>query len=424
MHIKPLSQDLRNKIAAGEVVERPASVVKELVENSLDAGAAQIDVVMRDGGRTFISVSDDGTGMSADELLLATERHATSKLPEDDLENIQTLGFRGEALPSIGSVSRMSLTSRLKSADTAWCLEIEGGQKVQPKPAALGPGTRIEVRDLFYATPARLKFLKSERTELSQAQAALNRLAMANPGVGFSLGDGTRSRIKLAPSQGELWDARAGRLAAILGKDFAANAIPIEAGRDELRLSGMAGLPTLNRGNAEHQYLFVNNRPVRDKLLYGAVRAAYGEFLAQGRHPYLVLFLEMPAPAVDVNAHPAKTEVRFRDAGAVRSLMVGALKQALAEAGHRTSTTHAEAALGAMRMHGGGGGMSQRPVAPPRQLMEQARDFQSPLQNLAAEPVARETEVTPGTDGNWPLGVARAQLHETYIVAENADGIV
>ncbi len=427
MTIRLLASTTINRIAAGEVVERPASAVKELVENSIDAGAARIDVVMRDGGRTFISVGDDGRGMSPEDLVLATERHATSKLPDDDLENIATLGFRGEALPSIGSVSRMVLTSREKSSDNAWSLDINGGVKGEPKPAALAPGTKVEVRDLFFATPARLKFLKAARTELTHAVEAVTRLAMAHPEVGFSLSDGTRSKIKLAPNPGDLLGARADRLAAILGKDFAANAVAINAEREGMRLTGQAGLPTLNRGNAAHQYLFVNGRPVRDKLLFGAVRAAYGDFLAPGRHPYVVLFLELPAPAVDVNAHPAKTEVRFRDAGQVRGLMVGAIKYALAEAGHRASTTIGNAALGAMRPHlggGGGGAPSPSPGAPPHRLMEQARSFQSPLQNLDARPDARPTEAVPPGEGDWPLGVARAQLHETYIVAENADGIV
>ncbi len=429
MTIRLLPPTTINRIAAGEVVERPASAVKELVENSIDAGARHIEVIMRDGGRTFISVSDDGHGMSPEDLALATERHATSKLPGDDLENIVTLGFRGEALPSIGSVSRMTLISRVKSSDSAWSLNIEGGVKGEPKPAAHPPGTRVEVRDLFYATPARLKFLKAARTELAHAVEAVNRLAMVHPGVGFNLSDGTRAKIKLAPSPGELWQARADRLAAILGKDFAANAVSIEAERDGIRLTGLAGLPTFNRGNARHQYLFVNGRPVRDKLLFGAVRAAYGDFLASGRHPYVALFLELPPPAVDVNAHPAKSEVRFRDAGTVRGLLVGALKHALAEAGHRASTTVGNAALGAMRVHGGsggggGGGASNRPGAPPRRLMEQARTFQSPLHELQAAPAARETEAAPPGNGDWPLGVARAQLHETYILAENAEGIV
>ncbi|MEC8371927.1 MAG: DNA mismatch repair endonuclease MutL, partial [Pseudomonadota bacterium] len=339
MTIRRLPEHVVNRIAAGEVIERPASAVKELVENSLDAGATRVDVHIRDGGKSLISVVDDGIGMTPDELRLAVERHATSKLPQDALDNIQTLGFRGEALPSIGSVGRLSLTSRTADSDTAWRLDIEGGNIGELSPAPLSKGTRIELRDLFYATPARLKFLRADRTESSQVADAISRLAMARPDVSFTLIDGERTKIKLEATQGDLLDARLRRLSGIMGKEFAENALPIKAEREGLRLTGYAGLPTLNRGNAQMQFLFVNDRSVKDRLLFGAVRGAYADFIARDRHPLLALFLEIDPAYVDVNVHPAKAEVRFREAGVVRGLIVGALRHALAEAGHRASTT-------------------------------------------------------------------------------------
>ena len=435
MTLRLLPETVINRIAAGEVVERPASAVKELVENSLDAGATRIDVVVRDGGQTLVSVTDDGAGMTADELTLAVERHATSKLPDEDLSNITTLGFRGEALPSIGAVSRLTITSRPAGADAAWAIDIEGGRKGAPRVAAHPPGTRVEVRDLFFATPARLKFLKTPRTELNHAQDAVKRLAMVHAGVAFTLGDGTRSLIRLARPQGEMFAARLDRLGAIMGREFADNALAIDAEREGLRLTGHIGLPTLNRGHATMQFLFVNGRPVRDKLLFGTVRAAYRDFLASDRHPLLALFLDVPPEAVDVNVHPAKSEVRFRDPGLVRGLIVGSLKHALAEAGHRASTTVAAAALGAMAPHGGSGGAPRtsytgtfgaRPggtAAMPRNLAERASQFHAPLPDFDAPPGAPVAEVLDN-GGDYPLGVARAQVHETYIVAQTADGIV
>ncbi len=441
MTIRLLPETLVNRIAAGEVVERPASVVKELVENSIDAGARHIDVVLRDGGQTLISVEDDGCGMTPEGMTLCIERHATSKLPDEDLTHIATLGFRGEALPSIGAVARLSITSRPVGASEAWKLTVEGGTKSSPEPAAHSGGTRIEVRDLFYATPARLKFLKTARTEQTHAVEIINRLAMAHPHIGFSLSDGTRHVIKLSPAQGELFSARLDRLTAIMGRDFADNAMPIDAERDNVQLTGYASLPTLNRGNAAMQFLFVNGRPVRDKLLVGALRGAYRDFLAGDRYPLVALFLELPAAYVDVNVHPAKTEVRFRDAALVRGLIVGALKHALAEAGHRASTTTSFAALGAMRpMQNttGGGGPSNYPQynsAPPSNggfLSEPANEFYQPLPNLNAAPDARPFDPTaeqppgqaPAIEAEYPLGVARGQLHATYVVAQTSDGIV
>jgi len=445
MTIRLLPPGLVNRIAAGEVIERPAAAVKELVENAIDAGARRVDVVLRDGGRSLIAVTDNGRGMDADELTLAVERHATSKLPDDDLVHIATLGFRGEALPSIAAVARLEIASRAAGAGEAWAIAVDAGEKHPPKPAALAAGTRVTVRDLFYATPARLKFLKAERTEREHAVDVVNRLAMAHPGIAFSFADGERVMLDLPATSAELLDedpedaARLSRLGAIMGRDFAENALTIDAVREGLRLTGHAGVPTLNRGVARHQYLFVNGRPVRDRLLGGAVRGAYADFLARDRHPMVALFLEVPAEAVDVNVHPAKTEVRFRDAGLVRGLIVGALKHALAEAGHRASTTVAAAALGAARPGGapqpypmpGGryGGTHSRAV--PRGLAEAAAYYQAPDASAtmpgfdapSAAPADDAAMDTPPEDA-YPLGAARAQLHATYIVAQTADGIV
>ncbi len=432
--LRRLPSTLVNRIAAGEVVERPASAVKELVENALDAGARRIAVTLKEGGRTFISVVDDGIGMSPDELRLAVERHCTSKLPDDDLTDIRTLGFRGEALPSIASVSRFTITSRPAGADTAWSLEIDGGAKGEPRPAAHPQGTRVEVRELFFATPARLKFLKEPRTESGHVADAMRRLAMAHPEVAFRLDSEERALIDLAAASGSLLSADAARLerlAAIMGREFADNAVAIDANREGFRLTGFAGLPTLNRPTGQHQYLFVNGRPVRDKLLAGAVRGAYQDFLARDRHPMVALFLEAPPEMVDVNVHPAKTEVRFRDAGIVRGMIVGALRTALSAAGHRASTTVSDAALGAFRPHtgfatplpmgrgygNGGGGYS----SVPRGLAEAAMQFMAPLDGLSARVEEQPANIAPG---NYPLGVARAQLHETYIVAQTDQGVV
>jgi len=425
--IRRLPETVINRIAAGEVVERPASVVKELVENAIDAGATRIDAVIRDGGQTLIVVSDDGHGMSAEDLTLAVERHATSKLPDDDLLAIESLGFRGEALPAIGAVARLSLTSRANGSDDAWTLSVEGGAIKGPEPAAHPKGTRIEVRDLFFATPARLKFLKTPRTEQTHAVDAVKRLAMAHPEIGFALSDGERDLVKLPPASGD--EASLDRLGRIMGKDFPDNAMAIDAEREGIKLSGYAGLPTLNRGNAQMQFLFVNGRPVRDRLLFGALRGAYREFLASERYPLVALFFELPGQAVDVNVHPAKAEVRFRDSGLVRGLIVGALKHALAKAGHRASTTVSNAALGAVRPGGG---------IPPSYkgdtgyasagLRERANEFHRPLPDLDAPPSAPAG--TPMDDqetvnlGDYPLGVARAQVHETYIITQTEDGIV
>ena len=428
-HIRVLPETTINRIAAGEVVERPASAVKELVENAIDAGARQIDVVIAEGGRELIRVSDDGRGMNPGELDLAVERHATSKLPDDRSLHIDWLGFRGEALPSIGAVSRLSITSRTADADSGWAIRVEAGAKSQAAPAAQPPGTRVEVRDLFYATPARLKFLKSPRTEFSYAADVVRRLAMSRPDIGFSLTDGGRSVLNLPVADGDLFDARLKRLSAVLGRDFAENALAIDATRGDLHLTGYAGLPTFNRGNAQAQYLFVNGRPVRDKLLNGAVRGAYADVLAHDRHAVVALFLDMPAELVDVNVHPAKTEVRFRDAGLVRGLIVSAIRHALAEAGHRSATTVSDAALGAFQPASlppsrGPNLFYHQPAATvPAGLAEAAAAFQAPLQPMARTESESDAAVEVAAQ-HYPLGAARGQLHETYVVAQTDDGIV
>src|SRR5438094_394475 len=365
MTIRQLPPVVVNRIAAGEVVERPAAAVKELVENAIDAGATRIEITLREGGQALIAVADNGAGMSRDELVLAVERHCTSKLPDDDILEITALGFRGEALPSIGAVSRLHITSRPPGAESAWEIAVEAGIKHDPVPAAYPPGTRVEVRDLFFATPARLKFLKTARSERDQAVDTVRRLAMACPAIAFTvIGDDERVLLRLPAAA-----SREARLAALLGRDFAENSVPVMAGRQGFRLTGQIGLPTLNRGLPRDQYLVVNGRPVRDRLLVGAVRGAYQDVLARERHPVVALFLDGPAAEIDVNVHPAKAEIRFRDAGLIRGLIVGALRHALEAAGQRTSTTVANEALAAFRPAGAANGMAEampRFAFPPR----------------------------------------------------------
>jgi len=433
MSIRRLPETVINRIAAGEVIERPASAVKELVENSLDAGARHISVAIRDGGKSLIAVTDDGGGMLREDLELAVERHATSKLPDHDLHAIASLGFRGEALPSIGAVSRLAITTRARGADSAWRLTVEGGAKSGPGPAAHPEGTRVEIRDLFFATPARLKFMRSDRAETGQITEMMHRLAMARPDVSFTLADEIRTRMQLDAAQGDFLESRLSRLSAIMGRDFAANALPIDAERDGVRLTGYAGLPTLNRANAAKQFLFVNDRPVKDRMLIGAVRGAYADFLSRNRHPLVALFMEIEPRSVDVNVHPAKAEVRFRDPGMVRGLIVGALKHALAGAGHRASTTVAAAALGAVRPGGlpsrGGGAVAYAYPAryPSGGLTEAAADYQAPLGEVLTLPSAVHAAAeapSAGDVADYPLGAARAQLHETYVLAQTAEGVV
>ena len=434
--IRQLPTVLVNRIAAGEVVERPASAVKELVENAIDADASHIEVVLRDGGQSLIAITDDGIGMTPEELGLAVDRHCTSKLPDDDLLRIKSLGFRGEALPSIGAVSRLTLTSRRRGAAEAWSLAVEGGAKSAVQPAAHPAGTRVEVRDLFYATPARLKFLKTPRSERDNAVDTVERLAMAYPAISFTvIGDEDRVLRRLNAVRADLpgeasQAARRVRLAAILGRDFADNALAIDATREGIRLSGLAGLPTLNRATSKDQYLFVNGRPVRDKLLVGAVRGAYQDFLARDRHPMVALFVDCSEEDVDVNVHPAKAEVRFRESSLVRGLIVGALRHALAAAGHRASTTVAAAALSAFRPGAGpqDGGWAMASAPMQTGLAEPAAFYQAPLpSDLGLDmPGVRSTmpAADPATAEHYPLGAACAQLHETYIVAQTAHGIV
>ena len=420
MKIRRLDEGTINRIAAGEVVERPASAAKELIENALDAGAARIDIATSAGGADLILVEDDGEGMGKDDLVLAIERHATSKLAGDDLARIETMGFRGEALPSIGAVARLSIASRTARVE-AHEIKIEGGRVEGPSPigfrAAGQSGTRVEVRELFFATPARLKFLKSSRSEDLATLDIVKRLAMARPDVGFSLTVDGRHALDL-PKESDLFGGRLNRLGRIMGQDFVRNAAPVAAEREGVRLAGFAGLPTYNRANAAMQFLFVNGRPVRDKLLIGAVRGAYADFLARDRHPALALFVECDPSFVDVNVHPAKIEVRFRDAGLVRGLIVSALRHALHQAGHRASTTVAGEALSALRQ----GSYADREPLPSRGMLDAAREYHAPLFSGAALS-ARVEEAAPA-QSELPLGVARAQLHETYIVAQTSDGIV
>ncbi|MFN7164216.1 MAG: DNA mismatch repair endonuclease MutL [Hyphomonas sp.] len=430
-----LPPDVVNRIAAGEVVERPAAVVKELVENALDAGARSIAIAIEDGGLKRIIIEDDGCGLTAEDLSVALERHATSKLVPDakgrvDLLNIHTMGFRGEALPSIASVSRMRIVSRA-AGEAAAEIYSEAGRIEGPKPAAFtgrsATGTRLDVADLFHATPARLKFMRGERAEAMAVTDVVKRLAMANPAVAFTLENNGRNVLRYGAER----DDEAGRLArlgAIMGREFSDNAIAIEADRDGARLSGFAGLPTLNRGNAQMQYLFVNGRPVKDRMLTGVVRAAYQDFLARDRHPMLALFVDLEAEEVDVNVHPAKTEVRFRDAASIRGLMIGALRHGLAGAGHRASTTVAGFALGKAQPEASQVGLlwqapyspAHRPVSLPRGVSESQREPFVP----DTAPAARVESASAVQAGEFPLGAARAQLHETYIIAQTADGIV
>ena len=460
--IRRLPPNLINQIAAGEVVERPAAAVKELVENAIDAEADQIDVTLREGGKSLISVVDNGHGMSADDLLIAVERHATSKLPDNNLVAINYLGFRGEALPSIGSVSRLEITSRQAGCDTAWRIFVEGGDVKEPTPAPGSKGTRVDVRDLFFATPARLKFMKSTRSETTAVLDTMTRLAMANPEVGFSLNDGGKTLLSVPPGtsgqqQGDLFATLLDRLARLMGKSFAENAVKVDLARDGARVTGFVGLPTLNKANSLSQYLFVNGRPVKDKMLYGVVRGAYRDFLASDRFPMLALFLTLPPQDVDVNVHPAKTEVRFRDVQEMRSLLINAIRQALSgAAGQQTSSTISDATLRAFeqepqRPTSFNYQQSYAPTSAPRGLSEKSFTYQAPnpgdiqsafgslgqaapkasegqrhLSGFSDEPTGRvESHELADEEklDDFPLGAARAQLHENYIVTQTSKGI-
>jgi DNA mismatch repair protein MutL len=434
MAVRQLSEGMVNRIAAGEVVERPASVVKELIENALDAQARRIEIVTDGGGRRLIRVTDDGAGMTAGDLALAVERHATSKLPDDDLLDIRTLGFRGEALPSIGAVARLTITTRHAQEPHAWAITVDGGHKGEVKPAALGEGTRVEVRDLFYATPARLKFLKTDRTEAEAIREVVRRLAMSRPDVAFTLAGEERAPVTWAAAlPGPT--GRLARLADVLGTEFRANAVEVMGGRDGFAIAGFAALPTLSRANALGQYLFVNGRPVRDKLLIGVVRGAYADYLPRDRHPLVALFVTLDPREVDVNVHPAKAEVRFRDPGLVRSLLIGALREALGREGRRAATTGGDATVAAFRPGmappPGNWDWRRSPARPPdpRGFAGAARGLAEAAQAVfdVGGPSAdmRYESSTPAPDLlDRPLGAARAQLHETYIVAQTRDGLV
>ncbi|TCO69616.1 DNA mismatch repair endonuclease MutL [Rhodovulum euryhalinum] len=428
--IRQLDEAAINRIAAGEVVERPASAVKELVENALDAGARRIDVAIAHGGKTLIRVADDGHGIAAEDLPLALARHATSKIDGTDLLNIASFGFRGEALPSLGAVGRLAITSRAPGAEAAQ-IEVSGGRMGPVTPAALTRGTVVDLRDLFFATPARLKFLRTDRAESQAIGDVVRRLAMAEPFVAFTLRDvseGGEGRVtfRADAETGDLFDALRGRLARVLGADFAENALRIDAEREGVALVGYAALPTYSRGAAVAQYLFVNGRPVRDKLLIGALRAAYADFLSRDRHPAAALFVECDPTFVDVNVHPAKAEVRFREPGVVRGLIVSALRHALAEAGHRASTTVAGETLGAMRPEPTAPRLYQMDRPGPRVLAVAHRaQAPAPLAPGFADPSARfeAAESAPGAE-SLPLGAARAQIHENYILAQTETGMV
>jgi len=436
--IRRLPETLVNRIAAGEVVERPAAALKELVENAIDSGATRIAVSIVDGGLTRIEVTDDGCGMDSAEMALALERHATSKLPDEAIELVSTLGFRGEALPSIASVARLTIESRVRGAEQGWTRVVDHGALVEEGPAALPPGTRVRIEQLFGKIPARRKFLRGERSEYAACLDAVRRLAMARPDVGFSLEHGGRRIFAVQPGE-----AAEARVAQIVARELADNAVLLDMERSleqgVMRLTGVAGLPTYNRGVADHQYLFVNGRPVKDRLLTGAVRGAYADMLARDRHAVLALFLELPPEEVDVNVHPAKTEVRFRDSAGVRGFIVSGLRQALSTGDRRSAQAPDAAAMGrwqtepvrdepapALRSIFSGRDWT----APPTRLGEAGREWRSyeagVMATRQAEPMGRAEEAAPLPEDaeQFPLGIARGQVASTYIVAEAADGLV
>jgi DNA mismatch repair protein MutL len=435
MPVRQLPEQLVNRIAAGEVVERPASVVKELVENAIDAGASRVDIFTDGGGRRRIGITDDGSGMTHADLALAVDRHATSKLDDEDLLRIRTLGFRGEALPSIGAVARLGITTRHASEPHAWSLSVEGGAKSEIMPAALSHGTRVEVSDLFYATPARLKFLKTDRTEAEAIREVVRRLAMARPDIAFTLAGEERAPVTWAAALPGA-AGRLTRLGDILGSDFRSSAIEVRAEREGVVVEGFAAAPSLTRANALGQYLFVNGRPVRDKLILGAVRAAYSDYLPRDRHPVVALFVTTDPQEVDANVHPAKTEVRFRNAGLVRALIVHALKDGLAREGRRTAANTDGSALSAFRPS-----FAPRPTnwdwrSSPAYPVNSAPSFGGAAATALAEAGQAAFDVgTPTADVRFeaqpaadlldrPLGAARTQIHETYIVSQTRDGLI
>ena len=425
--IRQLNETAINQIAAGEVVERPASAIKELVENAIDAGATRIDVEYADGGKSLIQVTDNGCGIAADDLPLAMSRHATSKIDGSDLLNIQSFGFRGEALPSLGAVGKLTLTSRTSEATGAE-LQVNGGKLSPVRPAAMQLGTRATLRDLFYATPARLKFLRSDRAEAQAIADVVKRLAMAEPAISFSLRDVGSDRMvfQVQAEQGDMFSALGGRLGQLMGHDFVKNAIVVDAEREGITLTGFAALPTYSRGAAVAQFIFVNGRPVRDKLLLGALRGAYSDFLSRDRHPVVALFVECDQTSVDVNVHPAKSEVRFREPAMVRGLIVSGLRHALADAGHRASTTVSDAALGAFTVQPQGH-LQGEPRAYQMDRPRNAPGYSGLAETEAmfdVHPSARIEGVPQLEAQHRPLGAARAQLHENYILSQTAEGLV
>ncbi|MGN6499287.1 MAG: DNA mismatch repair endonuclease MutL [Tsuneonella sp.] len=427
--IRRLPEALVNRIAAGEVVERPAAALKELVENAVDAGATRVAVTLEEGGLSRIEVTDDGCGMAPDEMALALERHATSKLPDEAIEQVVTLGFRGEALPSIASVARFTLESRPRASGQGWRQVVDHGVETESGPAALPPGTRVRVEDLFAKVPARRKFLRSARSEYAACLDVVRRLAMARPEIGFSLDHAGRRVLALQPDE-----ALADRVAQVIARELKHNGVAIDLERGAMRLSGIAGLPTYNRGVADHQYLFVNGRPVKDRLLVGAVRGAYSDMLARDRHAVLALFLDLPPEEVDVNVHPAKTEVRFRDAAGVRGFIVSGLRQALSSGDRRSAQAPDAAAMGRWQREGEPSSLASiftgRDWSAPSAVREAPRTWTEHQAGASvpplAEPAGRAEQAAPVPDelSEYPLGVARGQVAGTYIVAEAADGLV
>ena len=427
MSIRRLPPHLVNRIAAGEVVERPASALKELVENSIDAGATRIAVTIGQGGIGRIEVADDGCGMSAEDMALALERHCTSKLPDEAIESVLTLGFRGEALPSIASVARVTIESRPAGRD-GWSRVVDNGEVLRDGPAAVPPGTRIVVEDLFARVPARRKFLRSPRSEYAACLDMVRRLAMARPDIAFTLEHDGR-RVLTVPGGEE----RPGRVAGLTDRALAENSVAIDWVRDTVALGGVAGLPTFNRGIADHQYLFVNGRPVRDRLLMGSIRGAYAEMLPRDRHAVVALFLDMPPSEVDVNVHPAKTEVRFRDPALIRGMIVSGLRRALDEAGHRSVQRPPDSALAMWQAESVAAPLASVPVAddwassaPEARVMERQSLFAPRPGFTAPPPLARAEPAfsAPPEVRQYPMGVARGQVAKTYIVAEAEDGLV
>ena len=438
MGIRILPNNLVNQIAAGEVIERPSSVVKELVENAIDAGATSIEVTLVDGGKSLIVVKDNGKGMNADELALAVKRHATSKLPDDDLFHVSYLGFRGEALPSIASVAKMSIVSRTKDADNAWKIEVVGGDERPVVPVAASKGTTIEVRDLFFATPARLKFLKTGASETAQCVDVLNRIALANPTVSFYLFDDKKKRIALNACQGELFDARLKRISDVMGGEFGENSLLIDAHKDDVSISGFVSLPTYNKANSLSQYLFVNNRPVRDKTLLGALKAAYQGVLELGRYPLCALFFEVKPELVDVNVHPTKAEVRFFDANAVRGLLISAVRNALARGSMQTAqTTDFSKILHDTLPTEDGAGTMFLQESSSREMKTSNMSFapyrHTPVRRMIEEDVipqlhstfsVKAEDVSENVEECGVLGMAKAQFHNTYIISQTEDSVI